>query len=105
KEDLEDIKLKDGIRFHETTKVELITYAHENDVHVVKPFMLVIARDTTHAKTLKEKLEKVFDGKYLGKVIQVDSSSQEEETVQALLNVESSDEPTEIVIHVNMLKE
>ncbi|EMM5119940.1 DEAD/DEAH box helicase [Providencia stuartii] len=105
KEDLEEIKLKDGIRLHEATKVELITYAHENDTRVVKPFMLVIARDTTHAKALKEKLETVFDGKYAGKVIQVDSSSKEEETVQALLNVESSNEPTEIVIHVNMLKE
>lgn len=105
KEDLEEIKLKDGIRLHEATKVELITYAHENETRTVKPFMLVIARDTTHAKVLKEKLEIVFDGKYAGKVIQVDSSSKEEETVQALLNVESSDEPTEIVIHVNMLKE
>lgn len=106
KEDLEEIKLKDGIRLHEATKVELITYAHENDTRIVKPFMLVIARDTTHAKALKEKLEAIFDGKYAGKVIQVDSSSkEEEETVQALLNVESSDEPTEIVIHVNMLKE
>ena len=102
---LETIKLMDGIRLHEATKVELITYAHENDERVVKPFMLVIARDTTHAAELKEKLEAVFDEKYLGKVIQVDSSSKEEETVQALLNVESSDEPTEIVIHVNMLKE
>src|SRR5690625_126376 len=105
KEDLEEVKLKDGIRLHEATKVELITYAHENDTRIVKPFMLVIARDTTHAKALKEKLEAIFDGKYAGKVIQVDSSSKEEETVQALLNVESSDEPTEIVIHVNMLKE
>ncbi|CAM5195716.1 DEAD/DEAH box helicase [Alishewanella longhuensis] len=105
KEDLEEIKLKDGIRLHETTKVELITYAHQNDARIVKPFMLVIARDTSHARALKEKLETVFDGKYAGKVIQVDSSSKEEETVQALLNVESSDEPTEIVIHVNMLKE
>lgn len=105
KEDLEEIKLKDGIRLHEATKVELITYAHENDVHIVKPFMLVIARDTTHAKALKDKLETVFEGKYADRVIQVDSSSKEEETVQALLNVESSEEPTEIVIHVNMLKE
>lgn len=105
KDELETIKLMDGIRLHEATKVELITYAHENDVRVVKPFMLVIARDTTHAKALKDKLETVFDEKYAGKVIQVDSSSKEEETVQALLHVESSDEPTEIVIHVNMLKE
>ncbi|WP_197469545.1 DEAD/DEAH box helicase family protein, partial [Oleiphilus sp. HI0125] len=72
KDELETIKLMDGIRLHEATKVELITYAHENDERIVKPFMLVIARDTTHAKELKEKLEFVFDGKYLGKVIQVD---------------------------------
>lgn len=105
KAELEEIKLKDGIRLHEKTKSELITYSHENDERLVKPFMLVIARDTTHARELKEKLESIFDGKYIGKVIQVDSSSKEEETVQALLNVENSDEPTEVVIHVNMLKE
>lgn len=105
KQQLENIKLTDGIRLHEATKVELLTYAHENDERIIKPFMLVIARDTTHAKDLKETLETIFDGKYLNKVIQVDSSSKEEETVQALLNVESSEEPTEIVIHVNMLKE
>ncbi|MBQ0752892.1 MAG: DEAD/DEAH box helicase family protein [Gammaproteobacteria bacterium] len=102
---LETIKLMDGIRLHEATKVELLTYAHENDAKVVKPFMLVIARDTTHAAELLIKLEEVFDGRYKGKVIQVDSSNKEEETIQALLNVENVNEPTEIVIHVNMLKE
>lgn len=105
---LETIKLMDGIRLHEATKVELITYAHENDERVVKPFMLVIARDTTHAAELYEKLETVFEGRYQGKVIQVDSSKSgaaEEEMITRLLAVESVDEPTEIVIHVNMLKE
>lgn len=105
KEELETIKLMDGIRLHEMTKVELVTYAHQHDAKLVKPFMLVIARDTTHAAALLEKLETVFDGRYQGKVIQVDSSNKEEVTIQALLNVESVDEPTEIVIHVNMLKE
>jgi type III restriction enzyme len=41
-------------------------------------------------------------------VIQVDSSrtgAEEEEMITRLLAVESVDEPTEIVIHVNMLKE
>lgn len=108
-EEIERIKLEDGIRLHETTKVELLTYARENDVKVVKPFMLVIARDTTHAAALKELLEKsLFDGRYLGKVIQVDSSrtgAEEEKMITRLLAVESVDEPTEIVIHVNMLKE
>lgn len=105
KDELETIKLMDGIRLHEQTKVDLTTYAHENDAKLIKPFMLVIARDTTHAAELLGKLETIFDGRYRGKVIQVDSSKKEEETIQALLNVESVDEPTEIVIHVNMLKE
>ena len=108
-EEIEKTKLEDGIRLHETTKVELLTYARENGVNVVKPFMLVIARDTTHAAALKELLEeKLFEGRYRGKVIQVDSSrtgAEEEEMIARLLAVESVDEPTEIVIHVNMLKE
>lgn len=108
--EIERIKLMDGIRLHETTKVELLTYAHENDLPVVKPFMLVIARDTTHAAQLKELMDSsaFFDGRYQGKIIQVDSSKSgaaEEEMISRLLAVESHDEPTEIVIHVNMLKE
>lgn len=109
-EDTEKIKLEDGLRLHETTKVELLTYARENALQVVKPFMLVIARDTTHAAQLKSLLESgaFYEGRYAGKVIQVDSSrtgAEEEEMITRLLAVESVNEPTEIVIHVNMLKE
>jgi len=72
--------------------------------------MLVIARDTTHAAQLLALLESgaFYEGRYQGKVIQVDSSrtgAEEEEMITRLLAVESVDEPTEIVIHVNMLKE
>lgn len=109
-EEIEKIKLEDGVRLHETTKVELLTYARENRVKVVKPFMLVIARDTTHASQLKMLIDSpaFFEGRYANKVIQVDSSrtgAEEEEMIAKLLAVESVDEPTEIVIHVNMLKE
>jgi len=109
-EEIEKVKLEDGVRLHETTKVELLTYARENSVQVVKPFMLVIARDTTHAGQLLTLLESdaFYEGRYQGKVIQVDSSrtgAEEEEMISRLLAVESVDEPTEIVIHVNMLKE
>jgi type III restriction enzyme len=109
-EEIEKIKLEDGVRLHETTKVELLTYARENAVKVVKPFMLVIARDTTHATQLKTLIESsvFYEGRYANKVIQVDSSrtgAEEEEMIAKLLAVESVDEPTEIVIHVNMLKE
>lgn len=109
-EEIEKIKLEDGVRLHEETKVELLTYSRESGLKMVKPFILVIARDTTHAGQLKALIESTafFDARYLGKVIQVDSSrtgAEEEKMIEALLNVESADEPTEIVIHVNMLKE
>ncbi|WP_020564317.1 DEAD/DEAH box helicase family protein [Methylosarcina fibrata] len=109
-EELEKVKLEDGVRLHETTKVELLTYARENGVKAVKPFMLVIARETAHAAQLLALLESdaFFEARYRGKVIQVDSSrsgAEEEAMITRLLAVESVDEPTEIVIHVNMLKE
>jgi type III restriction enzyme len=54
------------------------------------------------------KSDSFFEGRYKDKVIQVDSSktgAEEEEMIGRLLKVEHTDEPTEIVIHVNMLKE
>ena len=109
-EALERIKLEDGIRLHESVKVELDTYARESGRAVVKPFVLVIARDTTHASQLIALIKSAafFDGRYKDKVLQVDSSktgAEEDQMVERLLRVEHFDEPTEIVIHVNMLKE
>ncbi|MFZ2661591.1 MAG: DEAD/DEAH box helicase family protein [Rhodoferax sp.] len=109
-DEVERVKLQDGVRLHEATKVELKTYARSNGVKEVKPFMLVIARDTTHAGTLLALVQSdaFFAGRYAHKVIQVDSSrsgADEEEMIRRLLAVESVSEPTEIVIHVNMLKE
>ena len=48
------MKLEDGVRLHEKVKVELDTYARETANPLVKPFLLVIARDTTHAKQLHD---------------------------------------------------
>ncbi|GHV88045.1 type III restriction endonuclease subunit R [Spirochaetia bacterium] len=109
-EQLEDIKLEDGIRLHENTKVELETYSRQNGKKLVKPFVLIIAKDTTHAQSIQTKIESddFFDGAYKGKVIQVHSAQtgeEKEENIERLLAVEKCDEPTEIVIHVNMLKE
>ena len=50
---LEKLKLEDGVRIHEDTKVQLDIYARENDKPLVKPFMLVVAKDTTHANDLQ----------------------------------------------------
>jgi len=109
-EEIERLKLEDGVRLHESVKVELETYARESDNPIVKPFLLVIARDTTHAGQLLAliKSDGFFEGRYKDKVIQVDSSqtgAKEDEMVERLLKVEHTEEPTEIVIHVNMLKE
>ena len=107
---LEKLKLEDGIRIHEYTKVQLDIYARENLKPLVKPFMLVVAKDTTHASDLQRRIEAddFFGGRYKGRVITVHSNQtgeEKDETVQQLLSVEDPANPTEIVIHVNMLKE
>ena len=109
-DEIEKLKLEDGVRLHESVKVQLQTYARETARPFVKPFLLVIARDTTHASQLLQMIESegFFAGAYKGKVIQVDSSRtgrEEEEMIAQLLTVEHAENPTEIVIHVNMLKE
>jgi len=109
-EAVELMKLQDGVRLHEQVKVELETFARETGNVIVKPFVLIIARDTTHSKSLIDLMqsESFFEGRYKTKVIQVDSSktgAEEDEMIERLLKVESTNEPTEIVIHVNMLKE
>jgi type III restriction enzyme len=106
---LEDIKLEDGIHHHEFVKVELENYARNHNVAVVKPFMLVVAQDTAHASALKSRIETddFFQGHYKGRVIEVHSNlsgEESDEAMQRLLAVEH-DEQTEIVIHVNKLKE
>lgn len=108
--EIELMKLEDGVRLHEVVKVELATYAGQTGRQRVKPFVLVIARDTTHAMSLLELIEseKFFEGRYAGKALQVDSSqtgAKEDAMIERLLGVEKADNPVEIVIHVNMLKE
>lgn len=107
---LEELKLKDGVRIHEATKVELEVYARQNDRPLVKPFMLVVAQDTEHANSLVAKIkdDSFYEGRYKDRVITVHSNQrgeEKDETVEKLLSVENPQEPTEIVVHVNMLKE
>ena len=107
---LEKLKLEDGVRVHENSKVELEVFARDNGRPIVKPFMLIVAKDTDHANTLAKLIEddSFFSGRYKGKVVTVHSNlrgEERDETVQQLLSVENRDNPTEIVIHVNMLKE
>lgn len=107
---LDKLKLSDGIHLHENVKAELFAYAKNNGKPVVKPFMLVICKDTAHADTIMSHImsDDFFNGYYKHKAITVHSSQkgeEKDETVQRLLAVEDPKEPTEIVVHVNMLKE
>lgn len=110
KEIIEGIKLRDGVLLHEEIKTGLGVYATQTGKPRVKPFMLVVARDTAHAKTLHETIasDAFFRGQYRDKVIEIHSNQgaeEKDENIQKLLAVESPEEPTEIVIHVDMLKE
>ena len=109
-EQLEGIKLKDGIYNHKNAKAELEVYAHQYNKEIVKPFMLVVAQDTEHARKLRKFIESdsFFEGLYKGKVAEVhskQSGAEEDENIQKLISIENPNEPTEIVIHVNKLKE
>ena len=109
-EDLDRIKLEDGIRIHEDTKVALDIYARDNKVQQIKPFVLVVAKDTSHAGKLKELItsKSFFEGNYADKVMEIHSAqrgSEKEENIARLVSLESPDNKIEIVIHVNMLKE
>jgi type III restriction enzyme len=106
---LEKIKLEDGVHYHEYVKVALETYARQNDVKVVRPFMLVVTQDTTHARQVKEFVESedFFGGRYKGRVAEIHSKlrgEESDENAQRLLNIEKAGD-TDIVIHVNKLKE
>jgi type III restriction enzyme len=109
-DDLDRIKLEDGIRIHEDTKVALQIYSKDSRKRLVKPFVLVVAKDTQHAAQLKALIESTsfFKGEYAGKVMEIhsgQSGSEKDENIAKLLVLEHEDNKIEIVIHVNMLKE
>ncbi len=62
-EELEKLKLEDGVLLHENTKVELEVYGRQSGLPVVKPFLLVVARDTTHADWLQTLIQQKTSSK------------------------------------------
>lgn len=108
--ELDLIKLEDGVRIHEDTKVALDIYSRDTSNRLVRPFVLVVAKDTDHAKDIRSMIEseRFFEGRYKGKVIEIHSNQQGEEkqeNIQKLLDLEKPENLIEIVVHVNMLKE
>lgn len=109
-EQLDKEKLNDGLRLHEETKSHLEVYARTFGKEIVKPFVLVVAKDTEHSKQIREYLtsNEFFDGYYKDKVIEINSAqrgTEKDENIEKLLSLESPDNTVEIVVHVNMLKE
>ncbi|HPE40632.1 MAG TPA: DEAD/DEAH box helicase family protein, partial [Bacteroidales bacterium] len=106
--EIEIVKLEDAVSIHLDTKNELEIYSKNNEVKLVKPFILVVCRDIAHAKEVYEYInsDSFYEGTFKGKVLQIDSSTKKEEDIERqFLSLESAENEIEIVIHVNMLKE
>lgn len=107
-EEVERVKLEDAISIHQQTKTDLELYALNNNEKLVKPFVLVVCKDITHAKEVYEYIssDSFYNGQFIGKVLQIDSSTKKDEEIEQLfVSLENPDNEIEIVIHVNMLKE
>lgn len=109
-EELDRYKLRDGISVHLKTKAELDLYAHQHGKKFIKPFMLVVAKDTFHSAAIKSYLvsNEFFGGYYRDRILEINSSqsgSEKDENIQQLLTLEEDFNQKEIVLHVNMLKE
>lgn len=106
---LEQIKLEDAVHNHDHVAVELDRYHRVTGRPKVHPFILVVAQDTDHARRLRAYVESedFFRGRFKDKVAEVHSAlrgEESEEATQRLVALEQ-DGRTEMVIHVNKLKE
>lgn len=109
-EQLDHEKLNDGVRLHEETKSHLEIYARTYHKPFVKPFVLVVAKDTEHSRQIRDYVtsDDFFRGYYKDKVLEINSTQskvEKDENIEQLLSLEKPDNKIEIVIHVNMLKE
>ena len=106
---LEQIMLEDGVHYHNHVDAELDLYSRETGRKRVHPFMLVVAQNTEHAASLRAKIEsdEFFNGSFIGRVAEVHSKLKGDESNEAmdrLVGLETTND-TDIVIHVNKLKE
>lgn len=109
-DDIEEMKIRDGLTLHEHRKTVLREYCANNELDYVKPIVLIACKDTDHAKKIRALIDNdnFMNGKYKGKVIEIHSKQtgeESEENVRLLLSIENSGNPIEIVLHVYKLKE
>ena len=93
-----------------TINVFNISKLNSESGRIVKPFVLVVAKDTNHSREIREYLtsDAFFHGYYKDKVLEINSAqrgSEKDENIEMLLSLELTTNVIEIVIHVNMLKE
>jgi type III restriction enzyme len=108
-EKLEQIKLEHAVHYHDHVAVELDRYHRVSGRPKVLPFILVVAQDTDHARRLRAYIEseEFFKGRFKDRVAEVHSAQRGEESDEAMQRLVAleHDGCTEIVIHVNKLKE
>lgn len=109
-DDIEEMKIRDGLTLHEHRKTVLREYCANNKLDYVKPIVLIACKDTDHAKKIRALIDSddFMNGKYKGKVIEIHSKQtgeESEENVRLLLSIENAKNPIEIVLHVYKLKE
>lgn len=103
-------KLQLACYFHQRAKNALKEYALENNKKLVKPVLLVVAKNTDHATELKNLIDSdnFRGGEFKGKTIEIHTKVKGEEAdgnIEKLISLEHEDNLVEVVIHVNMLKE
>lgn len=109
-DDIEEMKIRDGLTLHEHRKTVLREYCANNELDYVKPIVLIACKDTDHAKKIRALIDSddFMNGKYKGKVIEIHSKQtgeESEENIRLLLSIENAKNPIEIVLHVYKLKE
>ena len=109
-DDIEEMKIRDGLTLHENRKNVVYQYCLDNNLDYVKPIVLIACKDTEHAKKIRAMIDSdsFNNGRYRGKVIEIHSNMKGEETeenIRKLLSIESAQNPVEIVLHVYKLKE
>ena len=104
-EELEDLKLIDGLEIHKRTKIYLESYCKNNNRPLIKPICFISTKDIKHGGEVQRKIESdsFMGGEFKGKTLFVHSGG-EDQQIEELLKLEES-ATKEIVIHVNKLKE
>jgi len=109
-DDIEEMKIHDGITLHEKRKQAIKQFCSDNNLQYVKPIVLIACKDTNHAKKIRALIDSdnFENGAYKNKVIEIHSNmtgEESDENIAKLISIENSSNPIEIVLHVYKLKE